>query len=181
MSTVTGTAGSDAGFVEMRLSKVVGLGTEEHEASFCVVLDAVSQGRRLPMLIGQAEAFTLCASLTGATFPRPMSPQFAAGLLHALGGRLLQVRIHLLAATDGGKAAYGASVQVEGASGIELVDARPSDALNLVALVPAQIFVAEEALADAEARLEEDSAEARLLRQALEASQMTIQQALSDG
>jgi uncharacterized protein len=174
MSTVSGTSVSNVGFVEMRLGKVVGLTTEEDGPSFCLVLDAVSQDRHLPMLIGQSEAFTLSASLTGTTFPRPMSPQFAAGLLHALRGRLLQVRIHLLAATDAGKAVYGASVQVEGASGIELVDARPSDALNLVALVPAQIFASEEVLADAEARLNGDSAEARLLHLALEAKQMTI-------
>jgi uncharacterized protein len=181
MSTVAGTSVSNVGFVEMRLGKVVGLATEEDDASFCVVLDAVSQDRRLPILIGQTEAFTLSASLTGTTFPRPMSPQFAAGLLHALRGRILQVRIHLLAATDGGKAVYAAAVQVEGASGVEFVDARPSDALNLIALVPAQIFAAEEVLADAEARLNEDSPEARLLHLALEANQMTVQRALSEG
>ncbi len=180
MSTVTRAGFSNTGFVEMRLGKVVGLAMEEDEASFCVVLDAVSQDRRLPMLIGQTEAFTLSATLTGTTFPRPMSPQFAAGLLHALGGRILEVRIHLLPAADGGMATYAAAVQVEGASGIEIVDARPGDALNLVAIVPAQIFVSEEALADAEARLDDDSPEARLLQLALEANQMTIQRFPSD-
>jgi bifunctional DNase/RNase len=60
------------------------------------------------------------------------------------------------------------------------VDARPSDALNLVALVPAPIFVAQEVLADAEARAEGVSPEAVLLRQALECEQMTFGQGPPD-
>jgi bifunctional DNase/RNase len=54
------------------------------------------------------------------------------------------------------------------------VDARPSDALNLAALVQAPIFVALEVLADAEGRLHGDTSEAIALRRALECGQMTI-------
>jgi bifunctional DNase/RNase len=66
------------------------------------------------------------------------------------------------------------------AAGVELVDARPSDALNLVALVPAPIFVAREVLAEAEAERQGDSAGAVRLRRALEAEQMTVLQASPD-
>jgi bifunctional DNase/RNase len=97
-------------------------------------------------------------------------------LLGALGGRVRQVRIDRLLPTFGGGTAYGATVEIEGASGAALVDCRPSDALNLVALVPAPIFAAQEVLAEAEARLEGESPEAMLLRRALEAEQMTIRQ-----
>ena len=38
---------ADAGFVEMRLGKVVGVAIAEDHPSFCVVLDAVSDERRL--------------------------------------------------------------------------------------------------------------------------------------
>jgi uncharacterized protein len=143
---------ADTGFVVMRLGKVVGITTEEGDASCCVVLDAVSGAERLPIQIGRTEAFNLSASLTGVEFARPMSPQFAAGLLHALGGRIRRVRIDRLVPAFGGGTAYGATVEVESASGAGLVDARPSDALNLIALVPAPIFVAQEVLADAAAR-----------------------------
>ena len=61
-----------------------------------------------------------------------------------------------------------------------LIDARPSDALNLVALAPAPILVARELLADAEAELEGDSPEAILLRRAMESEQTTIQRQPSD-
>jgi uncharacterized protein len=159
---------ADTGFVEMRLSKAVGVASGEDSPAFVVVLDGVSQDRHLPIMIGSTEALALSASLAEREFPRPMSPQFAAGLVQALGGRVRQVRIdRLIPVRDG--TAYGSTVEVEGASGVESVDARPSDALNLAALVHAPIFVAPEVLADAESRMEGDSPEAANLRLALKA------------
>jgi bifunctional DNase/RNase len=160
------TTAADNGFVEMRLSKAVGVSAGEDNPSFVVVLNGVSQARQLPITIGSTEALALAASLAGREFPRPMSPQFAAGLLHALGGQVRQVRIDRLVPVRDGTA-YGSTVEVEGASGAVSVDARPSDALNLAALVHAPIFVAPEVLADAESRLEGDSPEAANLRLAL--------------
>jgi hypothetical protein len=61
------------------------------------------------------------------------------------------------------------------------VDARPGGALKLVALEPAPIFVAQEVLADADAKAEGDSAEAILLGRALDRGQMTVRQALAGG
>ena len=165
---------TDTGFVEMRLGKVVGIGSAEGDFSCIVVLDGVSEDRHLQIQIGEIEAFNLSCTLTGVEFARPMSPQFAAGLLHALGGRIRQVRIDRLAPVLAGGAAYCATVEVESAARVELVDARPSDALNLVALVPAPIFAAPEVLAEAEAERQGDSARAILLRRALEAEQMTV-------
>jgi uncharacterized protein len=169
---------TDAGFMPMRLGKVVALADQDRH-SFYVVLEGVTQDVLLPILIGKMEAFYLAATLTGVRFGRPMGPQFAAGLLHALGGSIRQVRIDRLVAVSGGTA-YGSTVEVEGPSGVELVDARPSDALNLVALVPAPIVVAPEVLAEAQAAMEGDSADAGLLRRAVEAKQMSIQRQPSD-
>jgi bifunctional DNase/RNase len=53
--------------------------------------------------------------------------------------------------------AYVATVEVEGPLGGRSVDARPSDALNVAALVGAPIFVAPEVLQEAEARRQGDS------------------------
>jgi hypothetical protein len=162
----------------MRFGKVVAVGTEDGP-SFYVVLEGVTRDTHLPISIGDTEGLHLSAALTGMQFGRPMSPQFAAGLLHALGGRIRQVRIDRLLEVRGGTA-YGSTVEVEGPSGVALVDARPSDALNLVALVPAPILVAPEVLADAQARLEGDSPEAILLRRAIETEQTIIQRQPSD-
>jgi len=165
---------TDTGFVEMRLRKVVGIGSAEGDVTCVVVLDGVSEDRHLQIQIGETEAFNLSCTLTGLEFARPMSPQFAAGLLHALGGRIREIRIDRLVPVPVGGTAYCATVEVGSAAGVASVDARPSDALNLIALVPAPIFVAREILAEAEAERQGDSAEAILLRRALAAEQMTV-------
>ena len=64
-----------------------------------------------------------------------------AGLLQALGGRLVEVRI---TRTDG-QTVYAAAV-VEGALGTHTLDARPSDAINLALRVGAPIRIEPAAL-----------------------------------
>jgi bifunctional DNase/RNase len=98
-----------------------------------------------------------------------MTYQFVAGLVQALGGRVRQVRIDRVV-----EETYVATVEVDGPPGVQPVDARPSDALNLAALVQAPIFVAPEVLQEAETRRAGDSPEAARLRRALAACPMTI-------
>jgi bifunctional DNase/RNase len=167
------TAATDVGFVEMRIIKVVGLAGARHEAGHelfqYVVLEEVAGDRHLAIEIGWAEAVSLAARLDGKEWPRPMTYQFVAALVQALGGRVRQVRIDRLV---GG--AYVATVEVESPPGVQSVDARSSDALNLAALVQAPIFVAPEVLVDAEARRAGDSPGAARLRRARVASPMTF-------
>jgi bifunctional DNase/RNase len=154
--------------VEMRIAKVVGLATDE-EQSQCVVLEEVAGDRQLPIEIGWAEAFSLAAGLGGITWRRPMTYQFVAALVQALGGRVRRVRIDRIV-----EETYVATVEVDGPPGVRLADARPSDALNLAALVQAPIFAAPGVLHEAEARRAGDSHEAARLRRALAACPMTI-------
>jgi bifunctional DNase/RNase len=156
----------------MRIAKVVGLATAEDELFHYVVLEELSGDRQLAIAIGQPEAFSLAARLGGIAWPRPRTYQFAAGLVQALGGRVRQVQIDRVV-----EETYIGAVEVEGPLGGESVDARPSDALNLVALVQAPIFVAPEVLQEAEARRTGDSPEAARLRRALVAPSMTIESA----
>ena len=100
-----------------------------------------------------------------------MTYQFVAAVVQALGGRVRQVRIDRVV-----EETCIATVGLEGPPGVQLVDARPSDALNLAALVQAPIFVAPEVLQEAEARREGDSPEAARLRRALVVPPMTIEQ-----
>ncbi len=163
-------AATDVGFTEMRIAKVVGIASRQgEEFSQYVVLDEVSGTRQLVIGIGDAEAFSLAASLQGLAWPRPMTYEFAAALVRGLHGHVRQVRLDRV--LDG---AYAATVEVDGPLGTELVDARSSDALNLAVLEGAQVFVSPEMLADCEAQRAEDSAEAALMRRALDAAPMTI-------
>ena len=164
------TSSTAVGYIEMRIAKVVGLAADDELFDY-VVLDEVVGDRHLAIEIGQPEAFSLAARLGGITWPRPMTYQFVAALVHALGGRVRQVRIDQAV-----EEAYVATVEVDGPPGVQAVDARPSDALNLAVLVQAPIFVAPEVLQEAEAGRTGDSPGAARLRRALVAPPMTIEQ-----
>jgi bifunctional DNase/RNase len=90
--------------------------------------------------------------------------------VQALGGRVRQVQIDRVV-----EETYIATVKVEGPPGVQSVDARRSDALNLTALVQAPIFVGTEVLQEAEARCQGDSPTAARLRRALAAPPMTVE------
>ena len=163
------TAMTDVGFVRMRISKVVGVGVEvgDRVREF-VVLDEPGGDRCLLIQIGQVEAFALAANLGEMQWGRPMTYQFMAQLVLSLSGRIREVRLDGLVA-----GAYAATVEVEGPHGVELVDARSSDALNLAVLTAAPILAALEVLEDSDRRQEGDSPEAVLMRRALAACPMT--------
>jgi uncharacterized protein len=164
------TPATAVGYIEMRIAKVVGLAADDELFDY-VVLDEVAGDRHLAIEIGQPQAFSLAARLGGITWPRPMTYQFVAALVQALGGRVRQVRIDRVV-----EEAYVAIVEVDSPPGVQAVDARPSDALNLAVLVGAPIFVAPEVLHEAEARRTGDSPGAARLRRALVAPPMTIEQ-----
>jgi bifunctional DNase/RNase len=164
------TPATAVGYIEMRIAKVVGLAADDELFDY-VVLEEVAGDRHLAIEIGQPEAFSLAARLGGITWPRPMTYQFVTALMHALGGRVRQVRIDRVV-----EEAYVATVEVDGPPGVQPVDARPSDALNLAVLVQAPIFVAPEVLQEAEARRTGDSPGAARLRRAPVAPPMTIEQ-----
>ena len=164
-------AATDIGFARMRVSKVVGLNDGDRVCEF-VVLNELDGDRHLVIQIGSAEAFALAASLGEVAWGRPMTYQFMAELVRSLGGRIREIRLDGLVS-----GAYAATVEAEGPHGVELVDARSSDALNLAVLVGAPIVVALEMLDDSDKRQEGDSAEAVLMRRALTAPPMTITRA----
>jgi bifunctional DNase/RNase len=114
------------GLVPMQVSKAVGV-KDGDDFSEVMVLDELDGDRHLVIWVGHAEAFGLAASLQGLQWGRPMTYQFTAALVRSLGGRVREVRLDRI--VDG---AYAATVEVEGPRGVGLVDARSSDALNLV-------------------------------------------------
>ena len=164
-------AATEIGFVRMRVSKVVRLNDGGHFCEF-VVLNELDGDRHLVIQIGSTEAFALAASLGDVEWGRPMTYQFMAELVRSLGGRIREIRLDALVS-----GAYAATVEVEGPQGVELVDARSSDALNLAVLVGAPIVVALEMVEDSDQRQEGESAEAVLMRRALTTPPMTVKKA----
>jgi bifunctional DNase/RNase len=94
--------------------------------------------RALFIGVGPAEAVALALSLDGREFPRPMTYQFVAALLRSSGTELREVRITRL--TDG---VFYAQAELRNGA---VVDARPSDALNLAAITGAPVLVATDLL-----------------------------------
>jgi uncharacterized protein len=162
---------TDSALVPMRVSKAVALGGSDAISMF-VVLDEVGGDRHLVIGIGEGEALALDAGLNGLRRGRPMTYEFIVGLVQGLGGRVREVRLDRIVA-----GAYAATVEVDGPLGVELVDARSSDALNLAVLTQAPVLVAPAMLADCLARQESDSAEAAQLKRAIAARPMTVRRA----
>lgn len=112
-------------------------GDDGKEHCYLVLREADGE-RRLFIGIGTAEFTALALSVQGIDFPRPMTYQFAAALLAAAGGEVGEVRVTGLA--DG--VYYAEAVLTNGT----IVDARPSDAVNLAAATGAPVYVAQELL-----------------------------------
>ena len=90
--------------------------------------------RRLRIGVGDAEAIALAFNLQGQEFPRPMTYQFMAALVEATGSAVRSVRV-----TRVREGIFYAQVMLRGGA---VVDARPSDALNLAAVTGAAVYVA---------------------------------------
>ena len=123
--------------------RIIGVSRSPEEGSargerFFIELAEVAGTRRLSIGVGDAEAGALSFSVQGIAFPRPMTYQFAAALLGAAGSAVREVRV--TGFTDG--IFYAQVVLVSGA----VVDARPSDAINLAAVTGAPILVTPELL-----------------------------------
>jgi RNA polymerase sigma factor (sigma-70 family) len=108
-----------------------------------IVLDVADGRGLLPIWVGPAEATALAMILESVETARPLTYQFAAGLLEAAGARAVEARITRL--TDG---TFYAVVVVDGPAGRGEVDARPSDAITLAALADVPIRVDARVLAD---------------------------------
>lgn len=104
---------------------------------YVVVLGQEPHGSRLSFGIGWADAEALVQHLEDIEVPRPLTYTLTANVLRAIGARLREVRISRLIEN-----VYYAELVLEGAKGTVVVDARPSDGLNLAVRVGAPILVA---------------------------------------
>jgi RNA polymerase sigma factor (sigma-70 family) len=103
-----------------------------------VMLTETGGDRQMWIFLGRAEATALAMTQRGTELPRPQTYQFTAALLTAAGARLREIRISHL--TDG--IFYAQAVLSSGA----VIDARPSDALNLAAISDVPVYAAAELL-----------------------------------
>ena len=105
----------------------------------------VSDGERmLPIFIGLPEAKAIVLAMAGQDPPRPMTHDLMATLLETF-----SVAVEQVVVTELRERTFFAEVTLRGPVGIEVVSARPSDAIALAVRTGAQVFVAEEVVDEA--------------------------------
>ncbi len=128
----------DVDVIDVRREPAFGPGAAR---AHVVVLRERAGQRTLPIFIGEPEGRALVSNLTGRQTPRPMTYQMAASLVGALSGAVTEVRVVRLS-----ESTFIAEVVLQGPSGANVVDARPSDAINLALLMGAPVRVSDELL-----------------------------------
>jgi RNA polymerase sigma factor (sigma-70 family) len=132
--------------VDMRIAEVWRVPSSEagQLPRHVVVLDEIAGDRRLPIWVGEFEASLIALQLESVRLPRPSPYDLIAGVLEAVGGKFKEARITRIA-----EETFYAEAVVEGTSGEQAVDSRPSDVLNLALRSGAPIRVANKVIVDA--------------------------------
>jgi RNA polymerase sigma factor (sigma-70 family) len=107
-----------------------------HRKHIMFLAERAEPHRRLPVWIGPAEAGAMALTLEAVDTPRPFPAKLGVSLLAAAGGGIEEVRVTQLL-----EGVFYGSVLVRGPGGVQEVDARPSDAVNLALVADAPIRV----------------------------------------
>ena len=120
--------------MEKVLVDILGLSTNPASGgAYALILREVQGNRRLPIIIGQAEAQSIALEMEGIKPPRPLTHDLMKNIITAFGGELTDVVIDEL--RDG---TFFAKLNIDN----QQIDSRPSDAIALAVRYGVQIFVA---------------------------------------
>ena len=109
-------------------------------SSVPVVLLREADGERLlPIFIGMPEATAIGLALAGQDPPRPMTHDLMATLLATFSATLERVVV-----TELRDRTFFAEMYLRGPAGVEVVSARPSDAIALAVRTGTSVFAAED-------------------------------------
>ena len=123
------------------LVDILGLSTNPASGgAYALILREVDGNRRLPIIIGQAEAQSIALEMEGIKPPRPLTHDLMKNIITAFGSELTDVVIDDL--RDG---TFYAKLSIDS----QLIDSRPSDAIALAVRYGAQIFVSSTVMEEA--------------------------------
>jgi bifunctional DNase/RNase len=127
--------------VERVLVDILGLSTNPASGgAYALILREVHGNRRLPIIIGQAEAQSIALEMEGIKPPRPLTHDLMKNLITAFGAELTDVYIDEL--RDG---TFFAKLNIDS----QQIDSRPSDAIALAVRYGVQIFVSSAVMEEA--------------------------------
>jgi bifunctional DNase/RNase len=119
--------------VERVLVDILGLSTNPQSGgAYALILREVNGTRRLPIIIGAAEAQSIALEMEGIKPPRPLTHDLMKNLITAFGAELQDIVIDDL--RDG---TFYAKLNIDN----QQIDSRPSDAIALAVRYGVQIFV----------------------------------------
>lgn len=129
--------------VKVTVADVLEVPEQDHRRSVVLLHDEVGQ-RILAIWVGEWESRAIALGLRQLAMPRPMTFNFMAKLLEAVGAELEEVRIETLKDD-----VFYAVTRLRTVDGPREVDARPSDAIALALAMGRPITVADDILANA--------------------------------
>jgi len=130
---------------------ILGLSTNPASGgAYALILKEVNGNRRLPIIIGAAEAQSIALEMEGIKPPRPLTHDLIKNIITSFGAELSDIIIDEL--RDG---TFYAKLNVES----QLIDSRPSDAIALAVRYGVQIYVATAVMDEASFLPEEEEEE----------------------
>jgi hypothetical protein len=120
---------------------ILGLSTNPASGgAYALILKEVNGNRRLPIIIGAAEAQSIALEMEGIKPPRPLTHDLMKNIITSFGGELSEITIDEL--RDG---TFYAKLSIDS----QVIDSRPSDAIALAVRYGAQIYVASSVMDEA--------------------------------
>jgi bifunctional DNase/RNase len=114
--------------------------TPNSGGAFALILRESNGNRRLPIIIGSAEAHSIAVEMEGIKPPRPLTHDLMKNIITAFGAELSDIVIDEL--RDG---TFYAKLNIDN----HLIDSRPSDAIALAVRCGVQIFVSSSVMDEA--------------------------------
>ena len=127
----------------MREMNLYGVSFEPIGKQPIVLLKTTDDDKYLPIWIGHAEAASILMKLQGATPPRPMTHDLLTDVITELQGEILKVEVTELRENT----FYARITIMQDGREVE-IDSRPSDAIALAVRCDAQIFAADDVIAE---------------------------------
>lgn len=133
---------------------ILGLSTNPASGgAYALILKEVNGNRRLPIIIGAAEAQSIALEMEGIKPPRPLTHDLIKNIITSFGAELSDIIIDELR-----EGTFYAKLNIDS----QMIDSRPSDAIALAVRYGVQIYVATSVMEEASFLPEDEEDEDQL-------------------